>query len=84
MAGFNTKESKKSNKTRGVKLTYEFDPVSRVFIFQSLHYLRVKIFNKCIFSFSLQNTFAIIVGEVTMKKICFYVMAVMIAIIHSV
>ena len=28
MAGFNTKEGKKSNKTRGIKLTYEFDPVS--------------------------------------------------------
>lgn len=28
MAGFNTKEGKKSNKTRGVKLIYEVDPVS--------------------------------------------------------
>lgn len=28
MAGFNTKEAKKSNKTRGLKLVYEFDPVS--------------------------------------------------------
>lgn len=27
MAGFNTKEVKKSNKTRGLKLIYEFDPV---------------------------------------------------------
>ncbi|XP_043483616.1 lysine-specific demethylase lid isoform X3 [Leptopilina heterotoma] len=29
MAGFNTKESKKSNKTRGIKLTYEFDPLAK-------------------------------------------------------
>ncbi|XP_076276910.1 lysine demethylase 5 isoform X1 [Lasioglossum baleicum] len=29
MAGFNTKEGKKSNKTRGVKLTYEFDPLAK-------------------------------------------------------
>lgn len=28
MAGFNTKEAKKSNKTRGLKFVYEFDPVS--------------------------------------------------------
>lgn len=28
MAGFNTKEGKKSNKTRGLKLVYDFDPVS--------------------------------------------------------
>lgn len=28
MAGFNTKEGKKSNKTRGLKLIYDFDPVS--------------------------------------------------------
>lgn len=32
MAGFNTKEGKKSNKTRGVKLVYEFDPVSLVLL----------------------------------------------------
>lgn len=30
MAGFNTKEGKKSNKTRGVKLVYEVDPVSNI------------------------------------------------------
>ncbi|XP_033211975.1 lysine-specific demethylase lid isoform X3 [Belonocnema kinseyi] len=29
MAGFNTKEGKKSNKTRGIKLTYEFDPLAK-------------------------------------------------------
>ncbi|XP_066591934.1 lysine-specific demethylase 5A isoform X2 [Prorops nasuta] len=29
MAGYNTKEAKKSNKTRGVKLTYEFDPLAK-------------------------------------------------------
>lgn len=32
MAGFNTKETKKSNKTRGLKLVYEFDPVSKIFL----------------------------------------------------
>lgn len=30
MAGFNTKEGKKSNKTRGLKLVYEFDPVNMI------------------------------------------------------
>jgi len=30
MAGFNTKEGKKSNKTRGLKLVYDFDPVSTI------------------------------------------------------
>lgn len=30
MAGFNTKEGKKSNKTRGLKLIYDFDPVSTI------------------------------------------------------
>ncbi|XP_015598922.1 lysine-specific demethylase lid isoform X2 [Cephus cinctus] len=29
MAGFNTKEPKKSNKTRGVKLNYDFDPLAK-------------------------------------------------------
>ncbi|KYN08295.1 PREDICTED: lysine-specific demethylase lid [Cyphomyrmex costatus] len=29
MAGFNTKEGKKSNKTRGLKLVYEFDPLAK-------------------------------------------------------
>lgn len=29
MAGFNTKEAKKSNKTRGLKLVYEFDPLAK-------------------------------------------------------
>ncbi|KAK2585208.1 hypothetical protein KPH14_009914 [Odynerus spinipes] len=29
MAGFNTKEPKKPNKTRGVKLTYDFDPLAK-------------------------------------------------------
>lgn len=28
MAGFNTKDGKKSNKTRGIKYTYDYDPVS--------------------------------------------------------
>lgn len=32
MAGFNTKEGKKSNKTRGLKLVYDFDPVSSLFL----------------------------------------------------
>jgi len=32
MAGFNTKEGKKSNKTRGLKLVYDFDPVSMQYI----------------------------------------------------
>lgn len=31
MAGFVTKESKKSNKTRGMKVVYEIDPVSIIF-----------------------------------------------------
>ncbi|XP_072766532.1 lysine-specific demethylase 5A-like isoform X1 [Anoplolepis gracilipes] len=29
MAGFNTKEGKKSNKTRGLKLVYDFDPLAK-------------------------------------------------------
>ncbi|XP_014478627.1 PREDICTED: lysine-specific demethylase 5A isoform X2 [Dinoponera quadriceps] len=29
MAGFNTKEAKKSNKTRGLKFVYEFDPLAK-------------------------------------------------------
>ncbi|XP_012538541.2 lysine-specific demethylase lid isoform X1 [Monomorium pharaonis] len=29
MAGFNTKEAKKSNKTRGLKLVYDFDPLAK-------------------------------------------------------
>jgi len=33
MAGFNTKEGKKSNKTRGLKLVYDFDPVSNLTIY---------------------------------------------------
>lgn len=41
MAGFNTKEGKKSNKTRGVKLVYEVDPVSVVhnYIFSYMIYI---------------------------------------------
>jgi hypothetical protein len=41
MAGFNTKETnKKSNKTRGVKLVYEFDPVCilRKYLIYSYNY----------------------------------------------
>ena len=35
MAGFNTKEPKqKSNKTRGVKLVYDFDPVCKLIKFK--------------------------------------------------
>ena len=37
MAGFNTKEGKKSNKTRGVKLTYEVDPVSSPLLYIQLY-----------------------------------------------
>lgn len=83
MAGFNTKEGKKSNKTRGVKLIYEVDPVSVYHMLFSYDLYLYNLFSlsSCVYFSSWQSIFVTIAEEVIMKKACFYVMDVMIVII---
>lgn len=90
MAGFNTKENpKKGNKTRGVKLTYDFDPVSRegnffYSLFQDNFSFNCDNYLNEFSIFSWPNTYVTIVGGVTTKKICSYAMVVTTVITHSV
>lgn len=78
MAGFNTKETKKSsNKTRGLKLVYEFDPVSIVrslpFIIDRTSYDK-RVIMSLWFSFSRfswQSTFVIIARGAITRRTCY-------------
>lgn len=77
MAICNTKESnKKVNKTRGIKMTYEFDPVSNR-TSKSCGFASQKITKNIYIFFSWRSTFATCVRKETTKKACCCAMVAM-------